>query len=44
MNMDITLGSAKRVITAPSLLCDQFVGLFTLDEIKQDDFIIEYSG
>lgn len=34
MNVDITLRNAKKVMTAPSLLCDQFVGLFALEEIK----------
>ena len=31
-------------MTAPSLLCDQIVGLFTLEDLKENDFIIEYTG
>ena len=38
------MGHVKPVITAPSLLCDAFVGLFTLEAIRQDEFIVEYSG
>ena len=44
MNLDITCYNSKKVYTAPSLLCDMFAGLFTAEEIKQDEFIIEYSG
>ena len=31
-------------MTAPSLLCDQIVGLFTLEDLKENEFIIEYTG
>lgn len=31
-------------MTAPSLLCNQIVGLFTLEDLKENEFIIEYIG
>ena len=34
----------KRLITAPSLLCSDIVGLYTLDSLEEDEFIIEYTG
>ena len=34
----------KKLITAPSLLCKEIVGLFTLEDLQEDDFIIEYTG
>ena len=34
----------RRLITAPSLLCKNIVGLFTLTDLKKGEFIIDYTG
>jgi len=43
-NMAITSKQSKRLIVARSTLCDQIDGLYCLDPISKDDFIIEYTG
>jgi hypothetical protein len=35
---------AKKLYTSCSLLCKEIVGLFTLDAINKDEFIINYAG